>query len=289
MLKVVSGMQNKNRHGCAGSLSWRVASLPSIECFRAVGLRHHYVRHSHEGFAIGVFEDGVGGTNYRGATHYIAEGAIVAMNPEEPHTGYAADGRGLTYRMVYLEPAFFEETLRLRCRPAFPDVSIDDRACARQLADAHARLERDVDRLGAETGLIDVLSALAIRHGGSRGGPRGGEEPAAVARAKEFLREHAAERLSIRDVAAAAGLSPAHFIRTFRRAVGIPPHAWQLQTRVELAKPLLAAGRPVADLALDLGFADQSHFTRRFRAITGVTPARYVEAHRRTRRPPVTG
>ena len=49
-------------------------------------------RHSHETYVIGVIEEGVGGNYYRGATHYIPAGAVLVMTPDEPHTGYAAEG-----------------------------------------------------------------------------------------------------------------------------------------------------------------------------------------------------
>jgi len=74
-------MSRASRNSRARSTSWRLPSFGDVECFRAVDLRHRDVRHSHEGFAIGVFEDGVGGTEYRGSTCYITRGRIVAMNP----------------------------------------------------------------------------------------------------------------------------------------------------------------------------------------------------------------
>src|SRR5258708_1871846 len=78
---------------------WTSRSLPGVECFRAHALVHHYQRHSHESYAIGVIEDGIGGNSYRGSTHRHPPGTIVAMNPDEAHTGYAVDNKPLSYRM----------------------------------------------------------------------------------------------------------------------------------------------------------------------------------------------
>lgn len=260
---------------------WSVASLPGVELFRATALRQHYARHSHEGFALGVFEDGIGGTTYRGATCYIPPMHIVAMNPDEPHTGFAADARGITYRMLYVAPRFFEESVQVRSRPWFTDVSIDDELCARQLVDVHRHLERGTDVLRPETSLFEVLSTLVGRYGGTNSRARVGDEPVAVIRAKEFLRANYNRNVSLRDVAAAAELSPAYLIRTFRRAVGMPPYSWLLQLRIATAKKLLANGTPFAAIAFELGFSDQSHFTRRFRSTTGLTPGEYVRGMRR--------
>ena len=77
-------------------------------------------------------------------------------------------------------------------------------------------------------------------------------------------------------LAAAAGLSPYYFIRVFRQAVGLTPHAYLVQLRVETAKRLLDRGQPVVEAALAAGFADQSHLTRHFKRIVGVTPGQYL-------------
>jgi len=64
-------------------------------------------------------------------------------------------------------------------------------------------------------------------------------------------------------------------IRSFRKATGLPPHAYLRQLRVERARELLFRRMPLAEVALAAGFADQAHFTRTFKQITGTTPGRY--------------
>jgi AraC-like DNA-binding protein len=70
-------------------------------------------------------------------------------------------------------------------------------------------------------------------------------------------------------------LSPFHLLRVFRAAVGLPPHAYQIQLRVARAKELLRAGMPIAAVAVEVGFVDQSHLTRHFKRLVGVPPGRY--------------
>lgn len=81
------------------------------------------------------------------------------------------------------------------------------------------------------------------------------------------------EELSLSRLASECGLSSRHFARAFRLSTGIPPHRWLVWQRVERAKELLA--KPylsLVDVASGSGFADQSHFTRVFKALAGVTP-----------------
>jgi len=79
-------------------------------------------------------------------------------------------------------------------------------------------------------------------------------------------------------IAAGLGLSREEFTRRFHRGVGLPPQAWRIAHRLDLARTALRRGAPLADTAADAGFSDQSHLGRRFRAAFGITPGRYRRA-----------
>lgn len=77
------------------------------------------------------------------------------------------------------------------------------------------------------------------------------------------------------DLAALAGMNRFQLIRSMKRATGLSPVAWRHNDRVNTARALLRQGRPLAEVAHTLGFADQSHFHRVFRAYTATTPGAY--------------
>jgi AraC family transcriptional regulator len=82
--------------------------------------------------------------------------------------------------------------------------------------------------------------------------------------------------LSLTDLANDAGMSRYHFLRTFRRVIGLTPHQYILRTRLRTAAiELRQSARPILDIALDAGFADLSTFNRRFHATMGATPGTY--------------
>jgi AraC-like DNA-binding protein len=103
---------------------------------------------------------------------------------------------------------------------------------------------------------------------------RAGLAPWQERRAKEMLLSDLRIEPSLGDLAAACGLSTRHFSRAFKGTTGAPPHQWLLRQKVEQAKNLLwKSNKCISAIALDCGFADQSHLTRVFRRHMGLTPA----------------
>ncbi|WP_050043930.1 AraC family transcriptional regulator [Bradyrhizobium sp. LTSPM299] len=99
----------------------------------------------------------------------------------------------------------------------------------------------------------------------------------ALDRAIDLIHQEYYRTIGLDELAGLTGLSRAQFIRRFRAAFGKAPHAYLIDYRIAIAKQRLKLPRPVsfADLALELGFADQSHFHRHFRALTGASPAAF--------------
>jgi AraC-like DNA-binding protein len=93
--------------------------------------------------------------------------------------------------------------------------------------------------------------------------------------AQAYLLENITHNISLEELSAHVDLSPYHFLRRFRATFGMPPHTYHLQQRIHLAKRMLADGAPIVQVALDTGFTDQSHFTRRFKPFVGTTPRQY--------------
>jgi len=102
---------------------------------------------------------------------------------------------------------------------------------------------------------------------------RGGLAPWQVKRAGERLEADLGAKLSLQQIAAELDLSVSHFSRAFRVSTGLPPHQWLLRQRVEAAKRLMTVrDLSLSEIAISAGFAHQSHFTRVFSAVVGVSP-----------------
>ena len=92
------------------------------------------------------------------------------------------------------------------------------------------------------------------------------------------MNSHPETDYSLDELAAMANLSPWYFLRQFRLRYGMPPHAWLIQARLRKARQLLQNGDRPADVSLQCGFTDQSHFTRHFKRAMGVSPANLCSA-----------
>jgi AraC-like DNA-binding protein len=94
-------------------------------------------------------------------------------------------------------------------------------------------------------------------------------DPAAAARAKEFLETHVTDAITLDQVAGAAGVSRFHVVRIFRRAYGVTPFRYRRLLRLQHARQLLRQGHRPVDVAYRSGYADQSHMCAAFRAASG--------------------
>jgi AraC family transcriptional regulator len=107
---------------------------------------------------------------------------------------------------------------------------------------------------------------------------KGGLPRPQLQRVLDYIEARLGSDLSLTELAGVAELSPDHFSRAFRNSVGFTPHQYVIRERISAAKRLLAARRtPIAEVALALGFASQSHFTELFHRAVGTTPKRYQQ------------
>jgi AraC-like DNA-binding protein len=142
------------------------------------------------------------------------------------------------------------------------------------------RRHDDVSPLAVE-GLVLELLAECSR---SPGEVPHTHPPRWLDRVHELLHDRFSENLSLVEVAATAGISADHLARSFRRCHGCTVGEYVRRLRVEFACRRLAASElPLVEIALDAGFTDQSHFTKTFKRLMGVTPAAFRNLHVRRR------
>ena len=259
--------------------------MSDLLLFRARFTDYSFRRHAHDGYAIGVIEEGEERFFHRGAAHAVVPGQVVTINPGEVHDGEPGTRDGFRYRMMYPSEELITEILGGAGFPGppvrFPSATVDDPPWTHEFIRFHRAIERTdgLCELWVRQRLSALLGPFFARWGQSPG--TAATEPGnerAVRRAAEYIRANAAGGVLLRDAAAVAELSQYHFLRTFTKVLGVSPHAYRMLRCVELARASILRGLPLARASLDAGFADQSHCTRWFRAVYGVAPGSFRRA-----------
>lgn len=159
-----------------------------------------------------------------------------------------------------------------------PGVSVDDPTVRHLLSALLPAMSkpREAHPLFLDHVALALTAHMASVYGGMDPNAemiRGGLAPWQERRARELMSASLTEDIPLSRLASECGLSVRHFARAFRRSTGVAPHRWLLNYRIERAKDLLRVGEwSLASIAADCGFADQSHFTRVFTTIAGLTP-----------------
>jgi len=256
-------------------------SQPGLERIEAFFAGHAYDPHRHDTYAIGYTLGGVQSFDYRGARADSTRGMVIALHPDEVHNGHAGAAAGFSYRMLYLEPRLVRDALG-QLAGSLPFVRQPVAAYPRLMAVLRPAL-RDLDRrfepLEKDRHVLVIAEALLSLDPSARKGLPATACAVAVERARQFLHEHFRRVVDSEELEDLAGLDRYTLARQFRRRLGTSPYRYLTMRRLDHARALLQAGRPLADAALDSGFADQSHMTRQFKQAYGISPGRWRAIH----------
>ena len=267
---------------------FRDPALPGIDVCSVSNSRHSFPTHFHDDqYIISLITSGACRCVNKGPGDRITPaGGLTLINPGQIHSGtpVGQDGLGYTNCFLNLEAmTTLADTLGLTGTglPEFTDVVIKDPLAAKLLANLLNTLTAGRDSLEKEAALVSTFHFLFSRYGEfSPGQDSSGPRHQPVVRAREILASQLAQKLSLKEVSQRIGLSQYHFLRTFKRETGMSPHVFRTVKRLERAKQLLKQKVPPAQVALDTGFTDQSHFTTTFRKFIGATPKQYQTNHR---------
>jgi AraC-like DNA-binding protein len=255
-----------------------------VELLSARYITHRFGLHTHDTCVVGVVVDGAARFTSAGNSYLSPRGTVMLIEPEEAHTGGAGADSGWAYRILYPSPALLSRVAEQVTEgpadtPTFRPRVIEDPQLAHALCGAHAAIERRADALEKESRLLHAFGLLITRYASNSPASQSVAEHAAVAeRVRAYVEEHFAAHVTLATLARVAEVSPFHLVRIVKQELGLPPHAYLNQVRIRHAKELLRQGVPPADVAMSVGFCDQSHLGRHFKRTVGVSPARFSDA-----------
>jgi AraC-like DNA-binding protein len=272
----MAGMHDKERLQFLGRANFR-----DVELLRAEHTPRSWTVFN-LGFGFASLRSWNGLVDYRRRRLRVGPGEVFCSEPGEVHCAVpsGADGVG-SFDVLQVLPAAFEAQCRaegLRLAPHF--AAIVAKATPR-LAGALNALQV---ALAGDASSVELQSRLAVLVNAC---VREVIEPmprpttklparAAVERLREVLHSAEGSRVRLLEFAQQAGMSQFKLLRSFKRMYGLPPHAYELNMRVERARQMLRAGHTAAEAAAANDFTDQSHFSRHFRRMWGMTPGQYA-------------
>jgi AraC-like DNA-binding protein len=205
------------------------------------------------------------------------------INPGVVHAGGPPQGGTWSYEALYVPPAILASVLGAGedDPPRFVRPVIDDPALAKALRTLFELLDKPASGPERRDMFHRTMRRLCADYAARGLADRQPDEHHAVLRARAYLEANALSKIPLDRLARESGLSKFHLLRVFKERTELTPWQYQVNVRLNHARRLLQNGEPASQVADACGFVDQSHFTRVFRLVMGVTPAVYASGYRK--------
>ena len=232
--------------------------------------------HRHDVYGIGVSTAGVATFRYRGSQRVCLPGQLQVLHPDEMHDGGPGTEDGFGYRILYIPPELIRGALGGRALPFVADPVQDAKPKARPIVALLADMDDPVSELSCAEIAVAVADCL-ISFSESHDVRRSTVDIRAVEQVREYLAAHAREQTPASTLEKIAGTDRFTITRHFRWAFGTSPDRYRTLRQLALAQAAIESGQSLARVAVETGFADQSHMSRQFKRTYGLTPTRWRE------------
>jgi len=259
----------------------RAPTMPGLVLSEARFSEFRFEPHYHLDYHIGLVPDGIQRQTFNGTSVLLGPGRISVMPPGQIHDGAGAHGEPYTMTTFRLSAGlvdrFSEEITGIRNEAQWAGSMIENPRLSRYLLWLHQAMQQGCAPLAVDEQWMQLLERLLQQTSAAR--PQvvdGGLSWPHWLQVRDYCHAHTHESITLEQLAQLCDLSRFQFLRRFKQTVGMTPHAWLVRLRLERACSLLAqSDTSIAQVALEVGFYDQSHFNRAFRNAYGVAPSRY--------------
>lgn len=236
---------------------------------------HAYPPHTHDAWTVFIVDDGTIRYDLDRHARGADSATVGVLPPHVVHDGRSGTADGYRKRVLYVEPSLLPERLT---GSAVDRPEVIDPVLRRAISELHDRLSCADDALEAETRLGFVAERIRAALGQTPPEPLRAKGDSLAEELRAHLDAHLFEPTTLSAAAERVGVGTTHLARAFSQAFGIPPHRYVLGRRLDAARDRILRGQPLADVAAEVGFADQAHLTHRFRQFLGTTPGRFARS-----------
>jgi AraC-like DNA-binding protein len=253
--------------------AWRPRVPGVVEVFHAHFTEYAYPMHVHDAWTLLIVDAGAVRYDLDRHEHGTPHDTVSLLPPHVPHNGSPVTPYGFRKRVLYLDLTRLDETY-IGAAVDTPDLV--DPVLRHRVGQLHTALAHPGDELEAESRLTLIGERLRGHlRPRTAGDPSHRPDRTVAHRLRELLDERLLQGVNLEEAARLVHAHPAHLVRAFSGAFGIPPHQYLMSRRVDRARRLLLEGRAPGEVATETGFYDQSHLTRHFKRLVGVAPGRY--------------
>lgn len=247
-----------------------IPGLDGVSVVRHCGDSPTEVRHMHDSLCVGVVLSGNRQLLLDGVRHLAETGTVLVI---PPLTAHACPRAGQCEYVMLSIPAPYLHRSGFDCPPNINPV-INEPTLFDSVNTMISMATKPASYLERQGTLLEMLSLLCIERCGEMAvKPTSGM----VAETRRYLEERYAEEVPLRELARIAGCSPCRLNRVFASAVGMPPHQYQSLQKVQRVKRCIRDGLSLAESAAEAGFVDQSHMSRCFKRVVGMTPGAFAQ------------
>ena len=265
------------------SIFFKNDKLPFVESRYVVDSDYNYDEHFHETLSIGAIEEGRVEYIHQNDKFVLKPNELSIINPNIMHSCNPTEDEARTYHMIYLDTVWckgLQEMIfeNVDCYIPIDKVQIKDKV----LFDKYIKLnylllDNSIFYLEKEEKLQEYFIELFTKYCKIKEKKvlHIKNKESKIEKAKLYIENNCLNNLIIKDISDYVELSEFHFIKLFKQQLHISPHKYLLNCKINRAKVLLSKGMNTIDVAYEVGFYDQSHFSKVFKRYVAATPNEY--------------
>ena len=250
------------------------SDIMGIELTEARMVSHVFPKHFHEDYRFGITYSGQGALFCQGKKNIVPQGNCFFLRPGEIHYGHPSSTTVWHYSVISIHESLIKDIAHNKGSLTVTDVVTTDQSLVKAVNHIYHTFRSQNTTLIEKEQLLyffvkslpgnictNVISASKNKH--------------YLQILCDYIDQNFYQSISVHDLAKISNLHPNYVFELFRKGMGMSPHQYQNQLRINAAKKSILTDKPLADIAIDLGFYDQSHLCRLFKRSIGVTPNAY--------------
>ncbi|MFV0395403.1 MAG: AraC family transcriptional regulator [Coprobacillaceae bacterium] len=250
----------------------------NIEIYNLKGIVQKFPNHFHEYYVIGFVEDGKRHLWCKNKEYDLEAGDLIIFNPNDAHCCAPINDEILDYRAINIPVAIMNKYALLINEtetPFFVNIVVSHSQAVTMIQEVYDAILNEKDILEKEEKLYMLLEFIIIEHIDLEREYNSVKKHEDILNVCHYMEENYSENISLTDLLSITSFGKSYLLRAFTKQVGVSPYRYLQSIRLNKAKQLLEQNIPILDVAIMVGFSDQSHLTNYFKEFIGVTPKQY--------------